>query len=46
MAPAMLLGGLAAYVDLDGPLLLEQDRESGLNYEGDMVYPPKVALWG
>jgi L-alanine-DL-glutamate epimerase-like enolase superfamily enzyme len=46
MAPAMLLGGLAAYVDLDGPLLLERDRESGLNYERDMVYPPKVALWG
>ena len=46
MTPAMLLGGLAAYVDLDGPLLLERDRESGLNYERDMVYPPKVALWG
>jgi len=46
MAPAMLLGGLAAYVDLDGPLLLEQDREPGLNYEGEIVYPPTAALWG
>lgn len=46
MAPATLLGGLAAYVDLDGPLLLERDREPGLNYEGEMVYPPAAALWG
>lgn len=46
MAPAMLLGGLADYVDLDGPLLLERDRESGLNYEGEIVYPPAASLWG
>ena len=46
MAPAMLLGGLAAYVDLDGPLLLERDREPGLNYEGEIVYPPAASLWG
>jgi L-alanine-DL-glutamate epimerase-like enolase superfamily enzyme len=46
MAPAMLLGGLAEYVDLDGPLLLERDREPGLNYEGEIVYPPPAALWG
>ncbi|MEE8439148.1 MAG: enolase C-terminal domain-like protein [Micropepsaceae bacterium] len=46
MAPAMLLGGLADLIDLDGPLLLERDREPGLNYECDIVYPPKAALWG
>jgi L-alanine-DL-glutamate epimerase-like enolase superfamily enzyme len=46
MAPAMLLGGLADYVDLDGPLLLERDRKPGLNYDGEMVYPPQSALWG
>jgi len=40
------LGGLADYVDLDGPLLLERDRESGLNYEGEIVYPPAASLWG
>ncbi len=46
MAPAMLLGSLAEYVDLDGPLLLERDRKPGLNYEGNIVYPPKAVLWG
>jgi L-alanine-DL-glutamate epimerase-like enolase superfamily enzyme len=46
MAPAMLLGALAAYVDLDGPLLLERDREPGLNYDGEIVYPPAASLWG
>jgi len=46
MAPALLLGGLADYVDLDGPLLLERDREPGLNYEGEIVYPPAASLWG
>jgi L-alanine-DL-glutamate epimerase-like enolase superfamily enzyme len=46
MAPATLLGGLATYVDLDGPLLLERDRESGLNYEGEIVYPAVAELWG
>lgn len=46
MAPAMLLGSLADLIDLDGPLLLERDREPGLNYEGEMVYPGQSALWG
>ncbi|MGY2047472.1 N-acetyl-D-Glu racemase DgcA [Methylobacterium sp. JK268] len=46
MAPAMLLSGLAAFVDLDGPLLLARDREPGLRYEGSIVHPPEPALWG
>lgn len=46
MAPAMLLGALAEYVDLDGPLLLERDRKPGLNYEGDVIYPSPTTLWG
>lgn len=46
MAPAMLLGGSAAYVDLDGPLLLERDRTPGLTYKQGIVYPPGPALWG
>lgn len=46
MAPALLLAGHAAFVDLDGPLLLAQDRENGLRYEGAEVYPPVSALWG
>ncbi|QDI81282.1 dipeptide epimerase [Methylorubrum populi] len=46
MAPAMLLAHHAAYVDLDGPLLLARDREPGLRYEGSTVYPPLPDLWG
>jgi L-Ala-D/L-Glu epimerase / N-acetyl-D-glutamate racemase len=46
MAPAMLLAPLARYVDLDGPLLLAQDRDGGLRYDGSMIYPPEAALWG
>lgn len=46
MAPALLLASQAAYVDLDGPLLLARDREPGLTYEGSLVYPPEPRLWG
>jgi L-alanine-DL-glutamate epimerase-like enolase superfamily enzyme len=46
MAPAMLLAQTARYVDLDGPLLLAEDRPDGLRYEGSLVYPPIAALWG
>lgn len=46
MAPALLLTGRARFVDLDGPLLLAQDRPEGLRYEESTVYPPQRALWG
>ncbi len=46
MAPALLLTGRARFVDLDGPLLLAQDRPEGLRYDGSTVYPPERALWG
>lgn len=46
MAPAMLLAGQAAYVDLDGPLLLARDRDPALLYEGSLVHPPEAELWG
>jgi L-alanine-DL-glutamate epimerase-like enolase superfamily enzyme len=46
MAPAMLLTPLARFVDLDGPLLLAQDRDNGLLYDDSLVYPPDAALWG
>ncbi len=46
MAPAMLLTPGARFVDLDGPLLLADDRANGLRYEDDRVYPPDPALWG
>ena len=46
MAPAILLTPLARFVDLDGPLLLAQDRDHGLRYDGSLVHPPEPALWG
>lgn len=46
MAPAMLLAQDADWVDLDGPLLLAQDRAPGLSYAGPFIRPPSSALWG
>jgi L-alanine-DL-glutamate epimerase-like enolase superfamily enzyme len=46
MAPAMLVAQHAAIVDLDGPLLLSEDREAGLRFEGSEVFPPSSSLWG
>ncbi len=46
MAPATLLGRDAAYIDLDGPLLLAADRPDPLVYDGAIINPPSVGLWG
>ncbi|MBX3596314.1 MAG: dipeptide epimerase [Rhizobiaceae bacterium] len=46
MAPAVLLAQGAAFVDLDGPLLLARDREPALLYEGSTVSAPQPELWG
>jgi L-alanine-DL-glutamate epimerase-like enolase superfamily enzyme len=46
MAPAHLIGQVARVVDLDGPLLLANDRSGGLRYDGSLVYPPDHTLWG
>ncbi len=46
MAPAFLVAQGAAVVDLDGPLLLGQDRPHGLRYDGSIVHPPSPELWG
>ena len=46
MAPAVLLAQDADFVDLDGPLLLAEDRSPGLRYDGSLVFPPDPALWG
>jgi L-Ala-D/L-Glu epimerase len=46
MAPAHVLAQRCEFVDIDGPLLLEQDRGNGLRYEGAAVTVPKEILWG
>ena len=46
MAPAVLLAQAVAVVDLDGPLLLAEDRDDALRFEGSVLHPPVAALWG
>ncbi|MEP3046041.1 MAG: N-acetyl-D-Glu racemase DgcA [Roseibium sp.] len=46
MAPAVLIAQLADYVDLDGPLLLTEDRTPGLKFEGSKLFPPLPEVWG
>ena len=46
MAPAMLIAQGAAFVDLDGPLLLARDRTPGLSFIGSMIEPYGPAVWG
>lgn len=46
MAPAFIVAQGASVVDLDGPLLLQSDRDNGLEYRGSTLFPPAAALWG
>lgn len=46
MAPAVLVAQGAKYVDLDGPLLLAEDRTPALHFNGSVITPPVAELWG
>jgi len=46
MAPILILESLADVLDLDGPLLLENDCDYPLLYQEGMVQPPTSKLWG
>ncbi|NVJ98324.1 MAG: dipeptide epimerase [Alphaproteobacteria bacterium] len=47
MAPACLIASRADYVDLDGPLLLSDDRDHKLSYSEDYnILPFGAELWG
>ena len=46
IAPALLLASDAQFVDLDGPLLLKQDRAHAVRFEGSVVHPASADLWG
>jgi L-alanine-DL-glutamate epimerase-like enolase superfamily enzyme len=46
MAPATLVAQGAKVVDLDGPLLLAEDRENALTFDAAGVHPPSAKLWG
>ena len=46
MAPAMLVAQNVGYVDLDGPLLLADDRKTPMIYNDEGIHPPSPELWG
>ena len=46
VAPAFYVGMKSRFVDLDGPLLLAQDRDHGIRFEGSDMHPPTRELWG
>ena len=46
MAPAQIAAQGMSIVDLDGPLLLAEDRDCPLVFDADGVHAPQAALWG
>jgi len=46
MAPAVIVAQGAQVTDLDGPLLLSQDRATPLKFDDAGVHPPQAELWG
>lgn len=46
MAPAVLVAQGADWTDLDGPLLLAEDRPHPLRYSDEGAHPPDANLWG
>lgn len=46
MAPATLVAQGAVVTDLDGPLLLAEDRDNALIFDAAGVHPPRPELWG
>ncbi|MDG1432048.1 MAG: dipeptide epimerase [Paracoccaceae bacterium] len=46
MAPATLVAQGAMVTDLDGPLLLSEDRQNPLRFDDAGVHPPESGLWG
>jgi L-alanine-DL-glutamate epimerase-like enolase superfamily enzyme len=46
MAPALLVAQGAAITDLDGPLLLAQDRAHPMTFDDAGIHPAAPELWG
>lgn len=46
VAPAFLLAQDADWVDLDGPLLLAEDRDPAAVFKNGLLHPPRAQLWG
>lgn len=46
IAPAHVLAQHSVFADLDGAILLREDRPFSLKYQDGKIYPPEVGLWG
>ncbi len=46
VAPALLIAQVADWTDLDGPLLLAEDRPHGLKISNGVIAPACSELWG
>ena len=46
MAPALLVAQNAEIIDLDGPLLLAEDRDPAITVDGSLMSPASPELWG
>lgn len=46
MAPALLVAQGVQYTDLDGPLLLAEDRSTPMHFDGSTIHPASNQLWG
>ena len=46
IAPAFHVARRAAFIDLDGPLLLRADRPGGVTLEDGLLQPPSPGFWG
>ena len=46
MAPAFVIAQSCRWVDLDGPILLANDRRWGMDFTGGQVSVPDPRLWG
>jgi len=46
MAPHHVIAQLCDFVDIDGPLLIKEDRPGGLHYDKGIVTLPERPFWG
>lgn len=46
IAPACLIAQQAMIADLDAPLLLAEDEQPAVRYDGNWLQPPAAELWG
>jgi L-alanine-DL-glutamate epimerase-like enolase superfamily enzyme len=46
MAPGYVVAQLCRFVDLDGALFLDADRDHPMHYEHGVLSPPSSELWG